>query len=202
VIGILGLLIWGSLSSGLFRFADWRHPSGDTGPIVMTVTGNRTPSVVPKLVQRTSTPASLPPSPSPTRRIATSTPTVIPFHALETPIGREHSFIIHRILDGESLDSISENYGTTPEALQLVNYDLQIPLLTGYLIIIPVDQTDVIGLPVFEAYMVKENVTVESLAQQLNIDPAALKLYNNLENGQVLIANEWVLVPHLGTPTP
>ncbi|MGA2489973.1 MAG: LysM peptidoglycan-binding domain-containing protein [Anaerolineales bacterium] len=168
----------------------------------MTETGNLTPSVVPTLIQATSTATLLPPSPSPTRTVVTSTPTLNSFHTLETPIGSEYQFIIHRILDGESLDSISNKYGTTPKALRLVNYDLPIPLLTNSLIIIPVNKTDVSGLPVFEAYIVKGDVSVEDLAKQLLVDPAVLEYYNALKVGQVLTADEWVLVPHIATATP
>jgi LysM repeat protein len=127
---------------------------------------------------------------------------VVPFHALETPIGIEHQFIIHRILLGESLPLISTHYGTTVEAIQLVNSYIQIPLLVDFLVIIPVNQTDVSGLPAFEAYRVEKDTPVEELAQQLLVDPAVLKYYNDLKDGQVLTAGEWVLVPHTGTATP
>jgi len=201
-IVIIGLLIWQGLSGGLSRFTGWGDVLWGTRPIALTATGTPTPSIVPTLVQRTATPTSLRPSPSPTRVVATSTPTLYSFHALENPIGIERLFIIHRILNEESLDSISEKYGTIPPALRLVNYALEIPLLTNYLIIIPVNQTDVSGLPAFSAYMVKENVTVEGLAQQLNVDPAVFMNYNNLHAGQVLAGDEWVLVPHISNATP
>jgi hypothetical protein len=121
---------------------------------------------------------------------------------LETPIGIKYPFIIHRVLDGESLILISNHYRTTAEAIQLVNYNLPIPLQVDYFIIIPINQTDVSGLPAFEAFMVKENIPVEQLAQLLMVDPGVFKYYNALQDGQVVPANAWMLVPHTGTATP
>ncbi len=78
----------------------------------------------------------------------------------------------------------------------------QSPIRIGWLIIVPINQTDVRGLPVFEAYEVKADVAVQILAQQLSIDPALLELYNDLGNDELLSSGEWVLVPHMGTATP
>jgi uncharacterized protein (DUF433 family) len=88
------------------------------------------------------------------------------------------------------------------EAIQAVNYYLPSPLRVDWLIIVPINQTDAHGLPAFEAYAVKVDVLVEMLAQQLSIDPASLKLYNGLGDGEILRSGEWVLVPHMGTATP
>ena len=142
----------------------------------------------------------------------TSTPTPTPTFVdtaisrpplgLEIPRGIEHQFVIHRVLQGESLNLISNHYGTTVEAIQHVNYYFPIPLWVDSLIIIPVNQTDVSGIPAFEAYRVEKDIPAEELAQQLMVDPAVLKYYNDLKDGQVLTADEWVLVPHTGTATP
>ena len=70
------------------------------------------------------------------------------------------------------------------------------------MIVIPVDQTDVSGMPAFEAYMVEKDIPVEELAKQLMVDPAVFANYNELRDGQVLVADEWVLIPHISTPTP
>jgi hypothetical protein len=202
VLVIMGLILWQGLSRGSFRFAGREQPTGETVPILLTETGDLTPAVVPTPAQDTSTPTFLPPSPSPTWTVVTSTPIVVTFHALETPIGMKHQFIIHRVLQGESLILISNHYGTTAEAIQMVNYYLPTPLRVDYLIIIPVNQADVIGSPGFEAFLVKKDIPVEELAQNLMVDPLVFMYYNGLYNGQVLAAGAWVLVPHKGRATP
>jgi hypothetical protein len=83
-----------------------------------------------------------------------------------------------------------------------VNYSLPSPLRIGWLIIVPINQTNVQGLPTFDAYEVSTDVAVRTLAQQLSVDPALLELYNGLGNNEFLSSGDWVLVPHLSTATP
>jgi len=69
------------------------------------------------------------------------------------------------------------------------------------LLIVPINQTNIQGLPAFDVYELKTGVARDSLAQQLSIEPALLKLYNGLGDGEILRSGEWVLVPHVSTPT-
>jgi hypothetical protein len=92
------------------------------------------------------------PTPLPSRA-ETPAPTLEPVHALETPIGTDNHFIIHRVLPGESLLLLSQHYGTSVDAIELINYQLPTPLLEGFPIVIPVNDVDVRGFPAFEAYV-------------------------------------------------
>jgi LysM repeat protein len=130
------------------------------------------------------------------------TPKLAMPHAMETPIGIEHKLVIHRVLEGESLTSIASQYWTTVEAIQAVNYYLPSPVRVGWLIILPINQTEVQGIPTFTAYEVKTDIVVEILAQQLSTDPVLLKSYNGLSNGEILDSGEWLLIPQMGTATP
>jgi hypothetical protein len=174
---------------------------GESAPAISTVIGLQIPSNVPVQVHDTPTPTRFVTivAPVPTQ---TFTPTIGSSHALETPIGVEYKLVVHRVVAGESIMSIASQYWTTVEAIHAVNYSLQSPVLIGALIVIPINQTDVQGLPVFEAYEVKTDITVRNLAQQLSVDPALLELYNGLGNSESLISGDWVLVPHKGISTP
>ena len=123
-------------------------------------------------------------------------------HALETPIGPGPKLIIHRVASGESIDAIANRYWTTVEAIHAINYHLPSPVLVDWLVIVPYNQTDVHGLPLFEAYKVETNVSVETLAQQFSKDLSLLKLYNGFGDGEILDAGDWVLIPHLAAVTP
>jgi len=195
VIVIIGLLIWQSLSVGLFRFKGWGNSPGGAKPIALTENGRLIPSIVPTLVQRTSTATMVPFSPSPTWTVATFMPTRNVFHALETPIGITTQFVIHRVQLGESLTLLSTQFGTTVGAIQQVNFNIKFPLLVDSLIIIPINQTDVSGLPSFEAYMVEKDMPAEELAKQLSVNPSLFEVYNDIKANQVLKNGEWVLVP-------
>lgn len=202
VIVIIGLIVWQSLSGGIFRFTSLGDSLGGVKPIAFMDTNSLIPTIVPTMIPRASTATLIPFSPSPTWTLASFTPTLAVFHALETPIGITNQFVIHRVQLGESLPLLAMRFGTTTEAIQWVNFKIKLPLLLGALIIIPVNQTDISGMPSFEAYMVEKDISVEALAKQLMVDPSVFESYNDLRDGQVLIADEWVLVPHISTPTP
>ena len=106
--------------------------------------------------------------------IATFAPTQVVFHGLETPIGLEQNITIHKVQPGDSLVSIASHFWTTSEAILAINFQLQVPLQVDKLIVVPNNQTDVQGWPVFEAYNNPTDILLESLAQQLAVDPQLL----------------------------
>jgi hypothetical protein len=152
-------------------------------------------------VNNVSTPTYLPQTPLPSRA-ETPTPTLEPAHALETPIGTGNHFIIHRVLPGESILLLSQHYGTSVDAIELVNYQLPTLLLEGFPIVIPVNDVDVRGFPAFEAYVVEKDMKVEKLAELLSVDLGMLKNYNGLNEGHMLRVGDWVLIPHMRTAAP
>ena len=157
---VVVLIVWQVLSRGLLGLGIPRQSPRVTVPVFSTDVGFQTPSISPSQMQDTPTPTLLITA-TPTFLIQTFAPTVVSPHALETPIGVEHKLVIHQVLAGESIISIANQYWTTVEAIQAVNYSLPSPLRIDWLIIVPVNQTDVHGLPAFEAYEVKTDVAVE-----------------------------------------
>lgn len=143
----------------------------------------------------TSTPS--PTEVTPTETQAPSTPTPEdPVLALDTPIGDEIQFIIHRVAEGETLQIFANQYNTTVTAITAINYDLIVPLWTNWLVIIPLNKTDISDLPAFEAHQVEEgNITLLELAQQLSASLEEMMRYNNLQSSHTLHRGEWLLVP-------
>jgi len=112
------------------------------------------------------------------------------------PIGADHKFVIHRVLYGENLNQYAAKYATSVNAILAANYNLKSPLWVDALVIIPVGFTDVTGLPLFEAYQVKDaGRSVESLAQELGVAAADLKKYNAISAGKSLAVGDWLLIP-------
>jgi len=186
---VLGAAFWPQLSPILFP------PAASSGMILVS----NTPEV--RLVPSVTS--------SPTATLRIKQPTWTPYltaviapHALETPIGIGHKFVIHRVHAGENLIALANQYLTSVAAIQAVNYNLPSPVMVDWLLVIPVRQTDVQGLPTFEPYEIEGYVVVEALAQQLSVDPEIFKSYNALGNSEVLSAGEWVLIPHLSAATP
>ena len=140
----------------------------------------------------TETQTELSPTAEPTDLTATLED---PLLALNTPIGKEIQFIIHRVAEGETTSQYAQRYNTSIEAINAVNYFLPPSLWINWLIIIPLDLTEVEGLPAFEAYLVEEDVTLDELAEQLSASLDEMCLYNGIDSNHTLHDGEWVLVP-------
>jgi LysM repeat protein len=143
----------------------------------------------------TQTPSPTQAPPTPTNIPPTSTQED-PILALETPIGGEIQFIIHRVKEGETLQIFADQYNTTVAAITAINYDLIVPLWINWLVVIPLNITDVSNLPAFEAYQVEEEgVSVQALAEQLSVSLEDMMRYNNLDANHALHEGEWLLIP-------
>jgi len=139
----------------------------------------------PTVIEPTDTPATIAPSPT----------IHDPILALDTPIGEEYQFVIHRVAEGESLQIFADQYNTSIEAINAVNHNLIAPLWINWLIIIPVNNTDVMELPTFEAYQVEEEISVRTLAEELSINLENVLFYNAIDSDHILHEGEWLLVP-------
>jgi hypothetical protein len=200
VFALIILIAWQIIARGLFRGENsGLVPGGVVSPYSTNVMA--TLPILPTQIQETPTQTILSMA-TETQPVQTSTPTVQFSHALETPIGIDHPLVIHKVVIGDSLPSIARYYWTTEEAIKAVNYNLLSPLRIDWYVIIPANQTDVQGLPKFEAYDVKTDVAVETLAKQLSVDVLLLKRYNGLNDGEILKKEEWLVIPHVVTAAP
>lgn len=114
---------------------------------------------------------------------------------LDQVIGRETRFIIHRIATGENIALLAERYNTTDAAIVAVNYVLPVPIWVDWVVVIPIERTDVAGLPPFEPYQVQADITAEALVAELNTGLDDFIAFNDLQPGELLQTGDWVLVP-------
>lgn len=155
-----------------------------------TVTGTATRSgVMTPAVAKTKTPA---PTLTPIATI-TRVPSTL---ALDSPIGYEVQFIIHRALPGESPGQYANQYNTTIEAIFAVNYNFQSVLFENQVVVIPLNLDDASNLPEFEPYEIQDaGLTPASLAEKVSVDAETLKFYNNIPTNFVFKPGDWVLLP-------
>jgi LysM repeat protein len=126
-----------------------------------------------------------------------------PPHALQTPIGVENKFLIHRVLGGETLDWIAKNHGTTVDAIRAANFNMPANLWEGSKIIVPVDQTDSGEIiPMTAVEITGDGVSIESLAEDNQTNLMMLCQLNNRTHTYIFAPGEWVLIPHLVASTP
>ena len=194
------------LATALF-FGGWTLAT----QILSKAPGQAASSTLPIVFMDTATPKSSPPllpdvSQHPTLAPATTTPawtpspSVIPtitreFHNIDTLIGLNYLFRIHRVRQGETMQILAFREGTSVAALHAVNYKLSTPLRPRQMIVVPIFQKDVSDLPEFEAYRVTENIALDTLALNLGVDVEELKYYNGLNMEQYVYRGEWLVVP-------
>ncbi len=108
--------------------------------------------------------------------------------------GEHGPYLIHKVAEGESLDSLAEGFGSTPEAIAAVNQFLPDPLWEGWLMVIPSGISEPKGQPSFEVYLAAAQSNINDLAQKLEVDPQALTEYNTLDTSGEIPAGTWLLI--------
>jgi len=118
---------------------------------------------------------------------------------LEVEIGTDYKFVIHKILEGETMSEFAAKYNTSEEAIVAVNLTKKNPGWSGTLLVIPVGFKDFIELPSFFVYQVQEKdrgASVDSMAKYLRVDPLQLKYYNGwTSEGDRPLVGDYLLVP-------
>ncbi len=184
-------------------FILYRNPVVSAAPALIPAAGLSTP-ITPlasptdrKVVSKTaSLSAAVGSTPLPSQ---ISMPFVSPhgFEVTKIPSGSDQVYLIHIVAQGETLDVIAANYATTVQAIIAVNYELTPPVWVDYPIVIPLDATDVAGLPSFTVYIVEEYETISSkeLAEILAVDAADLEFYNVCSANCQFVSGDVLLVP-------
>ena len=137
------------------------------------------------------------PLPSPTTE-PSSIQTLTPLspHLLETRFGTQRQFLLHRVLEGESLNLLAITYHTSTEAIRAVNYNLPATLWENTVIIIPPDQTDMAGVTPMTGYPISpEKITIQALALEKGVSLDALCSINGLPDDYLFKPGEWVIIP-------
>lgn len=166
--------------------------------VAQTMSPEPTMTISPTVTKTTTPTLTLTPTKTLTPTLkATNTSTPEPQkYELDTPIGKEYQFVIHKVKGGENLNQFATLYHTSVEAIIRVNYVLNIPLWVDALIVLPVDFTDVTQMPYFQPYEVTtDGITVETLTKELSTDLDDFLKYNMLAKGEQLNSGDWLLVP-------
>lgn len=116
-------------------------------------------------------------------------------YSLETPIGTTQPLVLHKVAIGESMTILAEDYETTIEAIDKVNYFLPSPLWSEFIVIIPsrTNSPDTLSplKPVFVQY---DHISVEELAENLSVSLPDLMEINALDPACESFSG-WILIP-------
>ncbi len=120
-------------------------------------------------------------------------------HQLDVPIGTDRKFVIHKVVDGESLELYASRYDTSREAILALSFNKEVPVWVDSLVVIPLGFTNVAGLPAFVVYRVKEEergISTEALAKRLKVDLQDFKYYNGVtDDGDRPLVGDYFLIP-------
>lgn len=150
-------------------------------PVVPTLTATLAPTGT---ATATSTPRK-----TPTVLPGTSTPGPL----AETPFGFYGQWLVHQVVQGESLEMIAQRYGTSVSVLRAINDFLTVGLWADTSVVICVGCVDASGLPVVKPYWVAKDIRVSDLAAQYGMDPDVLRTWNGIEDDWVT-ADRWLVV--------
>lgn len=132
--------------------------------------------------------------------VPTYTPTIspTPWPLLETPFGPSARYLVHSVVDGESLGSLAERYGTSEAVLGHVNaLDPDVELQTDVLIVVAPGRTDPTGLPALQALWIGTPRLVNDLAVEYGTSPAELRYQNGLSPDEWVEPGRYIVVPRL-----
>lgn len=118
-------------------------------------------------------------------------------HMLETPFRNSPRLLVHQVKEGEGFIMLAEKYQTSVDAIKAINYAITDSLLYNQILVIPVNTSDISDLPSFSVYQEQEgNVTVEELANRMQLDAASFSSYNDLPLNYLVSQGEMLLIPH------
>ena len=125
------------------------------------------------------------------------TPTVVLPRVLETPFGVSTKLVIHKLLEGEGYILLAEEYNTTVDAIQAINYELPESLWVDKILVIPINTDNVANLPKFSALeMSQDGLSIAEFAERMQLDLDQLLFYNDLPEAYHFKVGEWVIIPH------
>lgn len=153
-------------------------------------------SVVPDVVSTGLAPTGLAVESSPSPGPPTSTAVSRCGHQLDEAFGLGRKFIVHRIQEGDTLGTYETAYQTDSATIQRVNAHAIEPLRPNEIIVIPVGQRAVDGVPAFEAFELSESQTtvgkIATMLDSTNLDE--FLLYNAITTKCPYFSG-WVIVP-------
>lgn len=145
-------------------------------------------------------PGSLPTAttqPAATNLPPTDTPTEEPFPIVITNFGPESQFTLHQLQPGESYTYLAELYDTTPEILELLNYNKAGKRLwVGQYVVVMPGLTQVLDShPQFTVLQIEAPTSLADVSLEYGTSIDELRYYNSLAANVHQVSMRVLLVP-------
>lgn len=100
---------------------------------------------------------------------------------------------IYTIMPGDTINSISSKFKTSPEIIKKLNGD-NISLTPGMTIVIPKNRSNYL-----DYYVISKGDTLSNIAKMYNTDPNLLAELNGININDYIYPNQTIIVPKRGT---
>jgi LysM repeat protein len=130
----------------------------------------------------------------------TPTPTTVPLDTpeqngtLTKPFGPENSYTIHQVRAGESIGSLERIYNTSAAVIQQIN-GIEGSIQENQILVILLNQVDAAGLTPLRAILIENETSINELASQLFVLPSEIIYWNDLTEGELIPADQWIIYP-------
>ena len=98
----------------------------------------------------------------------------------------------YKVMENDTLESISSKYGTSPEIINFLNNNIKIQ--PGTIINVPRIQSDY-----FDYYVVRKGDTLYDIANSFKIEPSLLSKLNGINLDDYIYPNQVLLIPKPGS---
>lgn len=98
----------------------------------------------------------------------------------------------YKVMENDTLESISSKYGTSPEIINFLNNNIKIQ--PGMIINVPRIQSDY-----FDYYVVRKGDTLYDIANSFKIEPSLLSKLNGINIDDYIYPNQVLLIPKPGS---
>lgn len=121
--------------------------------------------------------------------------TQTPGPTLLTPFVTENGeFVIHQVVQGESLQYIADTYQTDPDVLKVINAIESGSIFPEQILVVWIGQVLLENLPVLTAEFLEEGISVADLAVETGTSLEELIFWNNLEDLDWIEGDRWVIL--------
>lgn len=101
---------------------------------------------------------------------------------------------VYQIKDGDTIDSIAKNYGTTAGVLKQINGNYSDSYIkSGNQIVVPIEKVQP-----YQYYTVKKGDNMYEIAKSNDVDYTLLLQINGLDEGDYIYPNQTILIPKKG----
>jgi LysM repeat protein len=130
-------------------------------------------------------------SPTPSQTATLGTPTPGPLE--NTPFGPNGRYVVHKVKDGEMMETIATLYHTSPAVLKALNGLKTAGFWPGQMAVVAIGETDPNNVFPMQAVWLAQPMRVDVLAAKYATSVDELRSFNGLGPGDTVPGGRWIV---------